>query len=258
MLVCSARPWVLKAAMRHARARDAMLCVESTSNQVNQFGGYTGMTPAQFVAYLASIAQQVDFPAERILLGGDHLGPHPWRGQPGRIAMENALALVRACVAAGYVKIHLDASMSCADDPPGPLSDEIVAQRAADMCEAAESASAKLPQGATPPMYVIGTEVPVPGGEQSETHALELTSLESMRKTLATNREAFFARGLKEAWERVIGLVVQPGVELGTIRCSTTTQRKPRPCGTICLHPLRLYTKRTPPTIRSPPACVKW
>jgi tagatose-1,6-bisphosphate aldolase non-catalytic subunit AgaZ/GatZ len=38
--ICSAHPWVLKAAMQG----DGLLLIESTCNQVNQFGGYTGMT----------------------------------------------------------------------------------------------------------------------------------------------------------------------------------------------------------------------
>jgi D-tagatose-1,6-bisphosphate aldolase subunit GatZ/KbaZ len=49
--VCSAHPQVLQAAMRQALASESMLCVESTSNQVNQFGGYTGLTPGQFTEY---------------------------------------------------------------------------------------------------------------------------------------------------------------------------------------------------------------
>jgi D-tagatose-1,6-bisphosphate aldolase subunit GatZ/KbaZ len=36
-----------------------------------------------------------------------------------------------------------------------------------------------------------------------------------MRKTLEIARQAFLARELQDAWERVIGLVVQPGVEFG-------------------------------------------
>jgi D-tagatose-1,6-bisphosphate aldolase subunit GatZ/KbaZ len=213
--VCSAHPQVLQAAMRHALASESMLCVESTSNQVNQFGGYTGLTPAQFAEYLHSIAQHVGFPKERILLGGDHLGPYPWRRESRQIALAKAGELVRACILAGYVKIHLDASMGCADDPVCPLPDELVAQRAAQLCSTAEHARAELPAGAPAPVYVIGTEVPVPGGEQAAGHAPEVTRVENMQRTLEVSRAAFHARGLENAWERVIGLVVQPGVEFG-------------------------------------------
>ena len=44
--VCSAHPLVLEAAIRNASANQTPLLIEATSNQVDQFGGYTGMTPA--------------------------------------------------------------------------------------------------------------------------------------------------------------------------------------------------------------------
>lgn len=42
-----------------------------------------------------------------------------------------------------------------------------------------------------------------------------MTSTEDLARTLATAKQAFFSRGLEEAWERVIAVVVQPGVEFG-------------------------------------------
>ncbi len=213
--VCSAHPAVLKAAMRQAGEDGSILCIESTSNQVNQFGGYTGMTPARFWEYVASIARKNAFPPERILLGGDHLGPYPWRRETSQSGMEKARMLVRDCVLAGYTKIHLDASMACADDTGGQITDETVAARAAELCRAAEDAWAKLPSTSPRLLYVIGTEVPVPGGETSADRGPLPTEVDQMQKTLATAQAAFATRGLRDAWERVIGLVVQPGVEFG-------------------------------------------
>ena len=119
--VCSANPWVLEAAMHQALEDGSVLSIESTCNQVNQFGGYSGMTPLQFAAFARSMADRVGFPAPRILLGGDHLGPYPWRNEPCHTALEKACELVRTSVLAGYAKIHLDASMACSGDPPGAL-----------------------------------------------------------------------------------------------------------------------------------------
>ena len=213
--VCSAHPSVLEAAMRQALDDDSMLCIESTSNQANQFGGYSGMTPALFRDYVLSIAVKVGLRSERILLGGDHLGPYPWRTEPSQSAMEKARTLVRDCVLAGYSKIHLDASMACGDDADGQIGDEIVAQRAAELCRAAEDAWTTLPKNPSPLLYVIGTEVPVPGGETSEGHGPKPTPVGHMRRTVEIARSAFLGQGLHDAWERVIGLVVQPGVEFG-------------------------------------------
>jgi D-tagatose-1,6-bisphosphate aldolase subunit GatZ/KbaZ len=213
--VCSAHRCVLEAALRHARDNGSMLCIESTSNQVNQFGGYTRQSPAQFASFVAELAAEAGFGRERILLGGDHLGPYPWRAQPSDKALQKGCELVHACVLAGYGKIHLDASMACADDLSEALGDELVAQRAAELCASAEDAWTRLPSGSPPPVYVIGTEVPVPGGETSSSAGPQPTTVAHMQKTLETSQAAFAARGLSRAWDRVIGLVVQSGAEFG-------------------------------------------
>ena len=132
--VCSANAAVLEACFRQAREDESILLIESTSNQVDQEGGYTGMKPGDFVRYVNSIATRVGFPKEMILLGGDHLGPNKWQVLPATEAMDHAGVLVEEYVKAGFQKIHLDTSMFCADDPGDPdkpLADEIVASRAA-------------------------------------------------------------------------------------------------------------------------------
>lgn len=199
--------------MYQALDDESVVSIESTCNQVNQFGGYTGWTPSQFESYVRSVAKRIGFPAERILLGGDHLGPYPWRSEPSRAALDKASELVRASILAGYAKIHLDASMACADD--GTLTDEVIAERAAALCHVAEKTYSELPAGSPAPLYIIGTEVPTPGGEQGPGLAPALTQVEHARRTLDHFQSAFLNRGLNAAWERVIGLVVQPGVEFG-------------------------------------------
>ena len=131
--ICSAHPIVIEASLRHAlRHDDAMVLFEATCNQVNQDGGYTGMTPADFVSFVRGIARQVGFDAARIVLGGDHLGPNPWTHDPPDAAMAKAEVMVAAYVAAGFRKIHLDCSMSCAGDPtPLPEAEIVQARRAA-------------------------------------------------------------------------------------------------------------------------------
>ena len=216
--ICSANRFVLEAGMEQAKRDASLLCIESTSNQVNQFGGYTGQTPAQFAAFVKEVAKAEGFPQERILLGGDHIGPHVWRAEKAASAMSKARELVQSCVHAGYTKIHLDASMPCADDPGDrrrPLVDELVSERAAELCKAAEEAHKGYKDGSPAPLYVIGTEVPIPGGEQEGSQPPAVTSTEDLARTLATAKQAFYARGLEEAWERVIAVVVQPGVEFG-------------------------------------------
>ena len=216
--VCSADRIVLETALRRAAADETIVCIESTCNQVNQDGGYTGMTAARFGAEVAALAAAAGLPPERLILGGDHLGPYPWRDRPAAEAMAAARELVRSCAAAGYSKLHLDTSMCCADDgglEAEPLPQETATARAADLCRAAEEARAALPAGAPAPVYVIGTEVPAPGGETSASGRPAVTPARDVERVLDMTREAFAAAGVDAAWERVVAIVVQPGVEFG-------------------------------------------
>ncbi|HPQ96561.1 MAG TPA: class II D-tagatose-bisphosphate aldolase, non-catalytic subunit, partial [Thiolinea sp.] len=137
------------------------------------------------------------------------LGPNPWPGESSAIAMKKARTLVRQYVEAGFRKVHLDASMRCADDEV--LSFAAIARRAAELCAVAER-HAPAPEKL---YYIMGTEVPVPGGETTEPDALDVTSVERFRNTLETHRSAFAEQGLDAAWERVVGIVTQPGVDFG-------------------------------------------
>ena len=216
--ICSADRFVLEAAVQQARRDDTVVLIESTCNQVNQFGGYTGMRPADFRALVAEVATQQDYPLTGVILGGDHLGPFPWRAEPAAEAMAKARGLVRDYVLAGYSKIHLDCSMRLADDPGvagGPLSDQTATARTAELATVAEAAWRELPAGQPAPLYVIGTEVPVPGGEQAAQAGPSVTTVAHARRTCALCEQAFAAAGLQGAWARVFALVVQPGVEFG-------------------------------------------
>lgn len=209
--VCSAHPLVIEAALQQALNDNSILLIEATSNQVDQFGGYTGMTPADFRDFVVQKAQQYQFPLARLVLGGDHLGPNRWQTQPAEEAMRHAEDLIAAYVAAGFKKIHLDCSMSCAGDPT-PLTDAIVAQRAARLAQIAEQ-TAKEIFGQSDLVYVIGTEVPVPGGAAEVEDELSVTSPQDARTTIEYHLQAFQHAGIADCWERVIALVVQPGVE---------------------------------------------
>jgi len=205
--VCSAHLWVLRAAMQQAKASGSPLLIEATSNQVNQFGGYTGMQPADFYRVVFDLAQQEEFPVERLILGGDHLGPNPWQNLPAAEAMAHAEAMVAAYAAAGFTKLHLDASMPCAGDPP-LLPDAVVAERAARLCSAAEQATPGKML-----LYIIGTEVPTPGGATEDLGHMHVTTKQAALQTLDVHQRVFAQHGLTHVWPRVVAMVVQPGVE---------------------------------------------
>jgi D-tagatose-1,6-bisphosphate aldolase subunit GatZ/KbaZ len=206
--ICSAHPWVLKTAL----SGESPVLIEATCNQVNQFGGYTGMTPADFVRFVHAIAAENGFPPERILLGGDHLGPSPWQEQPAGQAMQHAGDMVRAYVQASYTKLHLDTSMRLGDDDPSrPLDLALAASRTALLAAVAEESA--IP--GKPLRYVLGTEVPIPGGATAHADQVHVTTVGELQQTLDALQTAFKQAGLQAAWEKVIAVVVQPGVEFG-------------------------------------------
>jgi D-tagatose-1,6-bisphosphate aldolase subunit GatZ/KbaZ len=208
--VCSAHPLVLEAALRLAQRTGGVALIEATSNQVNQDGGYTGMRPAAFRERVLELANTVGLPQHRVLLGGDHLGPNCWQRLPSSTAMTKAGVMVEDYVTAGFRKIHLDCSMACADDSLA-LGDEVIAERTAALCEITEAAWQQA--GGEPPVYIIGSEVPVPGGAHETLNELSVTKPEAAQATIDAHRRAFARHGVDAAWERVVGLVVQPGVE---------------------------------------------
>ena len=203
--VCSAHPYVIRQALKTFENP----LIEATCNQVNQFGGYTGMTPKDFVMFVRGIAEEAAVPFEKIILGGDHLGPNVWKREPAQSAMQKSEVMIRDYVQAGFTKVHLDCSMKLADDPQGPLDIEVIAGRAARLAKVAGQF------GDNSLRYIIGTEVPVPGGATEHEEGVKVTKVEDVEQTIEVTRDAFLREGLESAWERVVGVVVQPGVEFG-------------------------------------------
>ncbi len=216
--ICSSNQYVLEAVMSQAGEDGTPILIESTSNQVNQLGGYSGMTPDSCMAFIKNLARNNGLSEDQLILGGDHLGPHPWKDEKANQAMDKAKELIRSYCSAGFTKIHLDTSMHCADDPGDrlePLDDSIVGERTALLCQVAEEFSQNHPENSAKPVYVIGTEVPFPGGVQDRLEESHVTRVEDVKKTIETIRKSFVKYQLQEAWERVIAIVVQPGVEFG-------------------------------------------
>jgi D-tagatose-1,6-bisphosphate aldolase subunit GatZ/KbaZ len=208
--VCASNPIVLTAALRTAKRYNTVALIESTSNQVDQFGGYTGLTPDQFVKKVLTIAKTEKFSGDHILFGGDHLGPNTWQHLPSHEAMDHASDLVAAYIKAGYKKIHLDTGFICRNDPT-PLSDTVMADRCARLVKACERENSGVK-----PLYIIGTEVPTPGGDL-DTKGPVLTPPEHVGLVINTYRSAFKKYHISEIWDRVAGLVVQPGIEFSNL-----------------------------------------
>ena len=216
--VCSANEFVLEVALKRSKLFNAPALIEATANQVNQFGGYTGMYPKDFYEMVLKMAAEIGVPENHIILGGDHLGPLTWQNLPETEAMEKSETLVYQYARAGFTKIHLDTSMKVADDPEGLLSTETIARRGATLYKAAmkgyEELKAEKPD-AMRPVFVIGSEVPIPGGAQEAEDTLAVTKPEAFRDTVATYRRVFKEEGIEDGMNDVVAVVTQPGVEFG-------------------------------------------
>lgn len=216
---CTANDMVIEATLEFARDNDSLVIIEATANQVDQNGGYTGMKPLDFKNFVYAIADKVGYDKERIILGGDHLGPLTWTKLNEAEAMENAKTLVFDYVRAGFTKIHLDTSMRVADDSTTEmLSDATIARRSAILAQQALAAYDELVKEdptAIFPAFIIGSEVPIPGGAQEKEDTLAVTSPEAFMGTYEVFKEVFNEYDVNKVFENVIGIVVQPGVEFG-------------------------------------------
>ncbi len=213
--ICSAHDDVIAAAFEFLSENpDAVFSIESTVQQVNQDGGYTGMTPKDYSDKVRAAASEYNIPDSSYVLAGDHLGPNVWKHLSADEAMKKSLILVEEYVKAGYTKLHMDPSMACADDTV-PLSVEIIAERTAIMIQRAEKTAMDIFGSSERLFYVVGTEVPVPGGSQVHEDHVAVTPLSEVEYTIKVIKEYLDKYNLSHIWSKVKGVVVQPGVEFG-------------------------------------------
>jgi D-tagatose-1,6-bisphosphate aldolase subunit GatZ/KbaZ len=108
--------------------------------------------------------------------------------------------------------------MKVADDAEGLLSTEVIARRGATLYKAAikgyEELKAEKPD-AIRPVFIVGSEVPIPGGAQEAEDSLAVTSVEAFKDTVATYSRIWAEEGVADGMDDVIAVVVQPGVEFG-------------------------------------------
>lgn len=212
---CSASKWVIEAVLEKAKELGLPAVIEATANQVNQFGGYTGMRPEDYKNMVFQIADKVGFEKSRIILGGDHLGPLVWQKEDPDVAMMYSRQLIDEYVMAGYTKIHIDTSMRLSQDSlTEPLSDKIIVQRSAELYKQAKESFEKYKSqnpDAQEPVFIIGSEVPIPGGAEENEDAVTVTKKEDFVKTVETFKEIYAQNGLSP--DDIVAVVIQPGVE---------------------------------------------
>ena len=110
---CTSNFDVLWAILYFCKNNNFPVLIESTSSQVNQDGGYTGRKPKKFLEDVNKIAKKFNFDNKKLFIGGDHLGPLPWKHFNNKKALKNSILLIDKCLEAKYLKIHIDTSIKC-------------------------------------------------------------------------------------------------------------------------------------------------
>ena len=206
LAVCPNSAAVLEAAVKAASRSGAPMLFAATLNQVDVDGGYTGWTPADFVAQLRACARRYGWsgPLYPCL---DHGGP--WlkdRHTLDHLTLDQTMARVKdslaACVEAGYQLLHVDPTVDRTLPPGEAVPPETVAARTVELMAHAEQV--RVSRGLPPIAYEVGTEE-VHGGLVDDARFARF--LEVLRRQLE-------AHGLAGAWPCF--MVAQVGTDLHT------------------------------------------
>ena len=85
---CTSNKEVLNSIMVFAKIYNLPLLIETTSNQVNQFGGYSKLTPRKFYNKIMKMTERFNLNKNRVTIGADHLGPLPWEKKMKKLQLK--------------------------------------------------------------------------------------------------------------------------------------------------------------------------
>ncbi len=215
---CTSNIEVLKIIILYCKRKKLPCLVESTSNQVNQYGGYSGKTPQEFYNDIKKILKQNNFSFKNFYMGGDHLGPLPWKKKNKKTAMNNSVQLINKCLDSNYSKIHVDTSIKCINDKI--INHSIIFDRTKYILQ-----NSKLKKKLSKIFLIIGTEVPLSGS--NEKGKIKLTQKNQINLEVKKFRDllrTLYKKKLK------FGLVVEPGMRFmhNSIQRPNFTNFKPK------------------------------
>lgn len=223
--VCPNSVAVTKAAFRAARRNNAPIYFAATLNQIDVDGGYTGMTPADFVRMARLEAEAIHYTGTTVI-AIDHGGP--WlkdRQAVERWSPEEAMNGVKrsfeAAVLAGYDLIHVDPTVDIFVPKGEIISIHLVVARTVELIAHVERF--RRERGLPPVSYEVGTEE-VHGGLADE---------RTFDTFIAELKAGLAREGLSDIWPCFI--VGKVGTDLHTTLFDTEVARsltaKVRPLG---------------------------
>ena len=197
---CTSNIEVLKIIILYCKRKKLPCLIESTSNQVNQFGGYSGKTPQEFYNNIKKILKKNNFSSRNFYMGGDHLGPLPWKKKNEKTAVNNSVQLINKCLDSNYSKIHVDTSIKCINDKI--INHSIIFDRTKYILQ-----NSKLKKKLGKTFLIIGTEVPLSGS--NEKGKIKLTQINQINLEVKKFKDL-----LKTLYKKKLkfGLVIEPGM----------------------------------------------
>ena len=198
---CTSNFEVLNSIMYFCHINKLPCLIECTSNQVNQFGGYTKITPKKFIKKISNIRKKIKFKKNKLFLGGDHLGPLPWKNLKTKIALKNSIKLIDSYLKQDFCKIHIDTSIKCKDEEK--INSNIIFDRTLKILK-----NDKIKKGIKNRFIVIGTEVPLSGSGDNK--RIIKTSNKQIEDEVLK-----FKKILKQikSQSKIFALVIEPGMK---------------------------------------------
>ena len=174
--------------------------IECTSNQVNQDGGYTNKTPKLFINEIFKMQKKINFDKKKLFLGGDHLGPLPWKNNNSHTAIKNSVKLIDSFLKEKFCKIHIDTSIKCKNDKH--IDNDIIFNRTNQILR-----NPAIFKKIKDRFIIIGTEVPLSGSGDSK--KIIKTSKQQINNESLRFKKILKSIGLKNNF---FGLVIEPGM----------------------------------------------
>ncbi len=198
---CTSNIEVIKSILFFCHNKKLPCLIECTSNQVNQHGGYTNKTPKKFIKEIFNLSKKIKFNSKKLFLGGDHLGPLPWKKKNKTIAIKNSISLINDYLKQNFCKIHVDTSIKCRDDKY--IDSDIIFERTSDILN-----NPSIKKKIKDKFLIVGTEVPLSGSGDDK--KIVKTNKKQIETEVFKFKQILDKLSLKN---KSFGLVIEPGMK---------------------------------------------